>query len=153
MDFTPYTDHQLQTLRRDIARELDRRRTIASADTTVAETIRSYQDALGRTDGDPWTQPTGYLDAYLKDAVVTHDGAEWESLLDGNTLEPGVSGWRETGTDDSDGPPEWREPAGYQDAYNKGDQVTFEGAVYESLIDGNTWSPTVAPQVWKEITP
>jgi hypothetical protein len=47
--------------------------------------------------------------------------------------------------------PEWKQPTGAHDAYNIGDKVTFEGLVYESLIDGNTWSPTAYPQGWKEI--
>ena len=47
--------------------------------------------------------------------------------------------------------PEWIQPTGSQDAYNKGDKVTFEGKHYESLIDGNVWSPSAYPQGWKEI--
>lgn len=45
--------------------------------------------------------------------------------------------------------PEWKQPTGGHDAYKKGDKVTFEGKVYESLIDGNSWSPTGYPQGWK----
>ena len=47
--------------------------------------------------------------------------------------------------------PEWTQPTGAHDAYNIGDKVTFEGQVYESLIDGNTWSPTDYPQGWELI--
>jgi hypothetical protein len=46
---------------------------------------------------------------------------------------------------------EWKHPTGAHDAYNKGDKVLFSGKVYESLIDGNTWSPSAYPQGWKEI--
>lgn len=45
--------------------------------------------------------------------------------------------------------PEWRQPTGAQDAYNKGDKVTFEGKHYISLIDGNTWSPASYPAGWE----
>lgn len=45
--------------------------------------------------------------------------------------------------------PEWTQPTGAHDAYNIGDKVTFEGAVYESLIDANAWSPTEYPQGWQ----
>lgn len=45
--------------------------------------------------------------------------------------------------------PEWRQPTGSHDSYNIGDKVIFEGMVYESLIDGNIWSPTDYPQGWK----
>jgi len=44
--------------------------------------------------------------------------------------------------------PDWVQPTGAHDAYNKGDKVRFEGNVYESLIDGNVWSPSVYPAGW-----
>ena len=44
--------------------------------------------------------------------------------------------------------PEWVQPTGQHDSYMIGDKVIFEGKVYESLIDGNTWSPTAYPQGW-----
>ena len=47
--------------------------------------------------------------------------------------------------------PDFRQPTGAQDAYNKGDKVRFNGAIYESLIDGNVWSPADYPQGWKEV--
>ena len=47
--------------------------------------------------------------------------------------------------------PEWVQPTGAQDAYNKGDRVRYEGKVYESTIDGNVWSPTDYPQGWTEV--
>ena len=47
--------------------------------------------------------------------------------------------------------PVWKQPTGAQDAYNKGDKVRFNGAVYESLIDGNVWSPEAYPQWWEEV--
>lgn len=47
--------------------------------------------------------------------------------------------------------PEWVQPTGAHDAYNTGDKVYFEGSVYESLINGNTWSPTGYPAGWKKV--
>lgn len=47
--------------------------------------------------------------------------------------------------------PEWAQPTGSTDAYNIGDKVTFEGVVYDSLINANTWSPTVYPAGWQEV--
>ena len=44
--------------------------------------------------------------------------------------------------------PDWVQPTGSQDAYNIGDQVMFEGHVYESLINANVWSPTAYPAGW-----
>jgi hypothetical protein len=47
--------------------------------------------------------------------------------------------------------PEWVQPTGSHDAYNTGDKVTFNGIVYESLIDGNVWSPEAYPAGWQII--
>jgi len=55
------------------------------------------------TDENPeWIQPTGAQDAYPAQNVrgnetrVTHDGKVWRNTHgDGNTWEPGVSGWEE----------------------------------------------------------
>lgn len=44
--------------------------------------------------------------------------------------------------------PEWVQPTGAHDAYQKGDKVTFEGGRYISAIDNNVWSPTAYPQGW-----
>ena len=46
--------------------------------------------------------------------------------------------------------PEFVQPTGAHDAYNKGDKVTFEGKHYVSLIDGNVYSPTAYPAGWQE---
>lgn len=48
--------------------------------------------------------------------------------------------------------PEFVQPTGAHDAYKKGDKVTFSGQLYESLIDGNTWSPSDYPQSWQAIS-
>ena len=47
--------------------------------------------------------------------------------------------------------PDWVQPTGAYDAYNTGDKVSFDGAVYESLINENVWSPTAYPQGWKQL--
>ena len=48
----------------------------------------------------------------------------------------------------------WQQPAGGHDAYSKGTRVwypTADSNLYESLIDGNTWSPEAYPAGWKLI--
>lgn len=44
--------------------------------------------------------------------------------------------------------PEFKQPTGAQDAYAKGDKITFEGKHYISLIDANVYSPTAYPAGW-----
>lgn len=48
-------------------------------------------------------------------------------------------------------PPEWVQPTGTHDAYTTGDRVTFQGDTYESLVDGNVWSPDANPAGWKRV--
>lgn len=52
------------------------------------------------------------------------------------------------GLDDS-GYPIWAQPTGAQDAYNIGDIVNYNGTLYKSLINGNTYSPEVYPAGWE----
>lgn len=46
--------------------------------------------------------------------------------------------------------PEFEQPDS-TNPYMKGDRVTFNGKVYESLIDNNVYSPEAYPAGWKEI--
>jgi hypothetical protein len=46
---------------------------------------------------------------------------------------------------------EWVQPTGASDAYNIGDQVTYNGSTYESLINANVWSPVAYPAGWQQI--
>lgn len=46
--------------------------------------------------------------------------------------------------------PEWRQPAGAQDAYKIGDKVSYNGKRYISKIDGNTTEPGTDERWWIE---
>jgi hypothetical protein len=52
------------------------------------------------------------------------------------------------GLDDS-GYPVWSQPTGAHDAYNRGDIVNYNGTLYRSMIDGNTYSPDGYPAGWE----
>lgn len=45
--------------------------------------------------------------------------------------------------------PEWIQPTGAHDAYNKGDKVSHLGKHWESDIDANIWEPSIYG--WSEI--
>lgn len=49
---------------------------------------------------------------------------------------------------DESGYPVWAQPTGAHDAYNKGDIVNYNGTLYESLVDGNVYSPEAYPAGW-----
>jgi hypothetical protein len=98
------------------------------------------------SDTPAWLQPTGAHDAYSKDAVVSHGGKTWKSLLDANVWEPGVANWRANQLILESGepvPPDWVQPTGAQDAYQLGDRVTHNGQVWESTYPNNVWEPGV----------
>ena len=45
---------------------------------------------------------------------------------------------------------EWTQPDS-TNPYMKGDKVIFEGYIWESLIDGNVWSPIMYPSGWQRL--
>lgn len=110
-----------------------------------------------------WAQPSGAHDAYRAGDVVSYKGQLYESVLDGNVWSPEVypAGWSlaeegepnpDPGTDpEPETYPEWVQPSGAHDAYNTGDIVSYNGCLYRSRIDGNTWSPDVYPQGWEVV--
>lgn len=53
---------------------------------------------------------------------------------------------------DKGGHPVWSQPSGAHDAYNTGDVVNYNGTLYKSLIDGNTYSPDAYPAGWEKYT-
>lgn len=48
--------------------------------------------------------------------------------------------------------PEFKKPTGAHDTYKKGDKVQVKGAIYESLIDNNAYSPEEYAQGWKKVS-
>lgn len=48
-----------------------------------------------------------------------------------------------------DGYPIWAQPTGAHDAYNAGDIVEYNGILYKSLINDNTYSPDAYPAGWE----
>lgn len=103
-----------------------------------------------------WAQPSGAHDAYNTGDVVNYNGTLYRSKIDGNVWAPHVypSGWEEVdgGGGEDPGPteyPDWVQPTGSHDAYNTGDIVRYNGVLYRSKIDGNTWAPDAYPDGWE----
>ena len=51
----------------------------------------------------------------------------------------------------NDGIKPWERPDS-TNTYMKGDKVIYNGKIYESTIDYNSYSPSEYPQGWKEVT-
>lgn len=45
---------------------------------------------------------------------------------------------------------EWVQPDS-TNPYHAGDRVLYNGRTYESLVDGNVWSPEAYPAGWREV--
>ena len=123
-----------------------------------------------------WTQPLCAVDAYNLGDIVSYNGKLYKSIINANVWSPDAypAGWEEytestgggdsgetgggdSGTTEPETPPtetipDFVQPTGAHDAYKKGDKVKFEGKIYESLIDANTYSPSAYPAGWKEVT-
>ena len=123
-----------------------------------------------------WTQPLCAVDAYNLGDIVSYNGKLYKSIINANVWAPDAypAGWEEYtestsggdsgetggGTTEPTEPetpptetiPDFVQPTGAHDAYKKGDKVKFEGKIYESLIDANTYSPSAYPAGWKEVT-
>lgn len=106
-----------------------------------------------------WVQPLGATDGYTKGDIVMYNNKKWQSDIDANVWQPGVYGWTEISdggstepdTPSTDNIKEFVHPTGAHDAYKKGDKVKYNGKIYESLIDGNVYSPDAYPSGWKEV--
>lgn len=76
--------------------------------------------------------------------TLAFDGRIWEILE--TSTQPETSETTEQPT-----APAYRQPTGGHDAYQVGDKVRFEGAVWESTIANNVWSPSAYPTGWKKL--
>ena len=84
-------------------------------------------------------------DPQLYKVVQAHTSqADW-------TPDTAVSLFTAIGLDEK-GYPVWSQPTGAHDAYNTGDIVDYNGTLYQSRIDGNTYSPEAYPAGWAVYT-
>lgn len=121
-----YEDMTIQQLRDEAAAmlaEVERREAEGTARATVVEAVQAYADQQGLTVLQAWR-------SLAPEGVEVPDDPEPEPVPDA---------------------PEFVQPTGAHDAYNTGDLVTFEGRVYQAVIDAVTWSPSAYPQAWKEV--
>ena len=89
--------------------------------------------------------------AGARDALGYDVKAEIEALWAAVRALQGGANAGNDASEESQAPAEFVQPTGAHDAYNLGDRVTFSGRVYESIINGNVWSPDVYPDGWTEI--
>ena len=99
---------------------------------------------------------------YQAGEVLRHAGEMYrvaQAHASQSQWEPGASGTESLYThvtiDPGTGYDVWQRPTGAHDAYGRGDRVLWpdaSGSVYESVIDGNTWSPEEYPEGWEVVS-
>jgi hypothetical protein len=109
---------------------------------TCVRLYRPYEVGKAYTQGEFFTYGVNSVcDPQLYKVVQNHTSqADWMP-----DITPAL--YTAIGLDDS-GYPVWAQPTGAHDAYNKGDIVNYNGVLYESVIDGNTYSPEAYPAGW-----
>lgn len=121
-----YEDLTIQQLRDEAAAmlaEVERREIEANARAAVDEAVQAYADTQNLTALQAWR-------ALAPEGVHVPADPEPEPVPDA---------------------PEYVQPTGAHDAYQAGDRVTFQGRVYEAVINAVVWSPLAYPQAWKEV--
>lgn len=102
-----------------------------------------------------WVAPRGSEDQYRAGEWMIFTDREYYKCLSDTSYSPTdyAAAWQKDGEEENPTPsiPEFVQPTGAQDAYKKGDKVSFNGKIYESLIDGNVYSPSAYPLGWQEV--
>ena len=135
---------------------------VSLAGNDIADMKSEYQTSLMSISDDvalkiPDVFPVWSSDGveYKKDTKLTYNGILYKVLQDHTSQvswmpDVAPSLFAKVLVSDDGTPQEWQQPDS-TNAYMTGDRVTFEGHVYESLIDNNVWSPSAYPQGWKLI--
>lgn len=96
-----------------------------------------------------WIQPTGAHDMYKVDEyMIWTDGKIYKCIMD--TIYSPIeysSAWINISFEESSSQNSWDSEAIYQ----TGEYITYNGNIYCSLIDNNSWSPDEYPAGWKLI--
>ena len=122
-DFGDMTTDDLRVAVEAMLAEIGRRDAEAEARATVVAAVEGYAELRGVTVLAAWR-------ALVPEGVQVPDEPEPEPIPDA---------------------PEYKQPTGAHDAYQAGDRVTFQGRVYEAVINAVVWSPLAYPQAWKEV--
>ena len=130
-------------------------------DWTPSRAPSLFAEILTSESGEPqeWVQPSS-TNPYLTGDKVIYNGQIYESLIDNNVWSPDdyPSGWQlltpseepEQEPEPTPTIPEWSQPDA-SNAYSIGDQVMYNGSIYQSTINNNVWSPEAYPAGWQLI--
>lgn len=119
-----------------------------------ASTLTEEQAMEVATVFDPWEIGKNYsVGEFLTYGVNSVGDPQLYKVVQGHTSQadwrPDIvsSLYNAIGLDEK-GYPVWSQPTGAHDAYNKGDIVDYNSTLYQSLINGNVYSPDAYPAGW-----
>lgn len=121
----------------------------------IEKAVESLDDATATEAATLFPAWSGESVGYPAGARVRHNGLLYK-VLTAHTSQPtwtpdaAPSLFAKVLIENPDVIPEWEQPDS-TNAYTTGDKVMFDGAVYESLIDNNVWSPAAYPAGWKKV--
>lgn len=130
----------------------------------LARKLRPYIEkaALSLDDADALEAPNLFpnwtadkTDEYKVDERVRYNNVLYKCLQahipqEAWTPTAATSLWAKVLIPDENVIPEWEQPDS-TNPYMIGDKVSFEGKIYESVINNNIWSPATYPAGWKEV--
>lgn len=158
MDYTTFTDEELDAARVAILTEQERRRTVAYAPEMIAEITARYQADADLLDGTEYVQPTGAHNVIQPGSTRVFEGELWENTS-GVPLTHSPAeypqGWTNRGAaepvvPDPEDYPEWAVDVDYE----IDDVLTYDGAVYR-VIQAHTsaahWLPPVAASLYSKV--
>lgn len=106
--------------------------------------VESWQSQVEKP-VEAWAQPEDD-DGYRLHAIVAHKNNFWQSIVEQNVSEPGVSGWR-LYAERSD-VKAWVKPTGGHAGYAQGDKVAYKNRLWKSDFDNNALEP---PEGWSDL--
>ena len=149
-------DAALEDLRRLVSIEMERRRALAWAKVEAERVASEYAAAVAGLPPTPLAEVSQAGVVGPGERIVDEQGVEWENTS-GAWLSPHVAGpvayplgWARSGESapDPQAVHEW-DPDGH--AYQVGDQVSYQGVVYQ-VVQSHTsqqgWAPDIVPALY-----
>ena len=106
----------------------------------ISEQEKTELDNLARENADPVNSYAPILEQ-IDNLYIKISNLEDRVKLLEKTEEPGQE----------DEYPEFVQPTGAHNCYNKGDKIIYNGKKYICKIDGCVWSPDAYPSAWEEV--
>ena len=85
------------------------------------------------------------IDAKEEILALWDDVHELQRRIAGSETPPEEDGGEETQIH------EYVQPTGAHDAYNEGDQVTFQGEIWRCVMNNCVWAPDIYPAGWEKV--